>query len=68
MMIVDTTNLYQVRQAGIQVLSRELGPTAMIRFIQQYERGCGDYSKERHDWLGNFSVHDIVRQIRSKQS
>jgi hypothetical protein len=68
MMIVDTTNLYQVRQAGIHVLSRELGPIAMIRFIQQYEQGCGDYSKERHDWLDSFSVHDIVRQIRSKKS
>ncbi len=26
MMIVDATNLYQIRQTGIEVLNRELGP------------------------------------------
>ena len=67
MMIVDAANLYQVRQTGIQVLNRELGPTAMIRFLQQYERGYGDYSKERHEWIDNFSVTDIVAQIRGRK-
>jgi hypothetical protein len=51
MMIVDATNLYQIRQAGIEILNRELGPVAMIRFLQQYQKGYGDYSKERHDWI-----------------
>jgi hypothetical protein len=68
MMTVDAVNLYQVRQAGVQVLNRELGPTAMIRFLQQYERGYGDYSKERHEWMDNFSISDIVEQInRTKE-
>ncbi len=49
MMIVDATDLYQIRQTGIEVLNRELGPVAMIRFLQQYEKGYGDYSKERHE-------------------
>lgn len=68
MMIIDTTNLYQIRQIGIEILNRELGPVAMIRFLQQYEKGYGDYSKERHEWLDKLSVSDIVEQIKSKRN
>jgi len=67
MMIADTTNLYLIRQTGIEILNRELGPVAMIRFLQQYERGYGDYSKERHEWIDNLSVSDIVDQIKNKR-
>ncbi len=68
MMIVDATNLYQIRQAGIEILNRELGPVAMIRFLQQYERGYGDYSKERHEWIDKISVSDIVEQIKNMRT
>ena len=68
MMITDVTNLYQIRQAGLEVLNRELGPVSMIRFLQQYEKGYGDYSKERYEWLDNIYVKDIVKKIRKKRS
>jgi hypothetical protein len=67
-MIVDPTNLYQIRQTGIEVLHRELGPVAMIRFLQQYEKGHGDYSKERHEWLDQLSVSDVVEQVKSRRN
>jgi hypothetical protein len=67
MMIIDATNLYQIRQAGIEILNRELGPVAMIRFLQQYQKGYGDYSKERHDWIDKVSISDIVEQIKSRR-
>jgi len=67
MMITDVTNLYQIRQMGIEVLNRELGPVAMVRFLQQYESGYGDYSKERHIWIDKISVSDIVEQIKNKR-
>jgi len=37
----------QIRLAGLRALSRELGPVGMIRFLQQFEVGAGDYTKER---------------------
>ncbi len=67
MMIADATNLHQIRQTGIEMLNRELGPVAMIRFLQQYEKGYGDYSKERHEWIDKISVSDIVKQIENKR-
>ena len=46
-----TMTLEEIRQHGIEALVRELGPVGMIRFLQQFETGKGDYSTERHQWL-----------------
>jgi hypothetical protein len=43
--------LEEIRQRGIETLAQELGPVGMIRFLQQFETGHGDYSAERHHWL-----------------
>lgn len=43
--------LEEIRQQGIEALARELGPVGMIRFLQQFEIGKGDYSAERYQWL-----------------
>jgi len=66
-MNIEPTNLLQIRQMGIEVLVRELGPVAMIRFLQQFEVGVGDYSKERHQWLGNITIDDIVEKAVNKR-
>ena len=39
--------LDDIRQAGVEALVRELGPVGMIRFLQQFETGRGDYTAER---------------------
>jgi hypothetical protein len=41
----------EIRQTGLRAISRELGPVGLIRFLQQFELGEGDYSVERHAWL-----------------
>ena len=37
----------EIRQAGMDALLRALGPVGMIRFLQQFETGRGDYTAER---------------------
>ena len=63
-MNIEPTDLFQIRQLGLEVLSHELGPVAMIRFLQQYETGTGDYSKERHQWLDKITIDDIAEKTR----
>ena len=41
----------EVRKEGIQVLTDTLEPEDMARFIQSFETGSGDYTKERQKWL-----------------
>jgi len=67
-MNIQTMTPQQIRTAGIAALSRELGVVGMIRFMQQFEMGQGDYSKDRHQWLDQYSVADIARLAQVKKA
>ena len=41
----------ELNQKAKAILIRELGPVDYARFIQQYEEGTGDYTRDRHQWL-----------------
>ena len=56
-----TLTLDQIRTKGLAALRRELGPAGMIRFLQQFETGRGDYARERHAWVDKTSLDDIRR-------
>ncbi len=62
-MNTTTMTLDQIRIAGIKALERDLGPDGMIRFLQQFETGRGDYTKERHKWLKETSVETLAEKI-----
>jgi len=65
-MKIQTTTPQQIRVAGLAALSRELGLVGMIRFMQQFEIGQGDYSKDRHQWLDQYGVADIARLLKTE--
>lgn len=64
-MAKNTTNLAEVREPGLEALARELGPAAMARFLQQLERGCGDYTAARASWLPDCDVELIAAEVRA---
>jgi hypothetical protein len=53
----------QLRERGYAALLRELGPIGFIRFMQQFEPGSGDYTRERQQWLGQLTPEEINRLI-----
>lgn len=53
----------EIRNAGLQALERELGVVGMVRFLQQFEKGTGDYTKEHYDWLREEDIETFVREI-----
>ena len=57
----------QIRTKGLEALVRELGTVGMIRFIQLFEPGSGDYTKERKDLLKDVTLDEIMSEIRSKR-
>lgn len=57
----------QVRIAGIEILSRHLGITGMLRFLQQTETGYGDYTKKREELLGNPTLEELVAAIQASE-
>jgi len=62
-MNIEHLTLSQIRTIGMEALLRELGPEGMIRFLQQYETGSGDYTQERHKRLPQRSVKEIGEEI-----
>jgi hypothetical protein len=59
--------LEQIRLTGIQALARDLGPVGLVRFLQQFETGHGDYTAERHLWLGERTVQSLAQEIERQR-
>ena len=60
--------LEQIRRKGLAALRRELGKEGMIRFLQQFETGSGDYARERHAWVDQTSLDDIRGAANAKRN
>ena len=64
-MNTQTMTQQQIRRTGIEILGRHMGITGMIRFLQQSETGCGDYTKERDGLLGDPTLEQLVAEIQA---
>lgn len=53
----------EVQRIGLDVLRRELGVLGMVRFLQQFERGQGDYSEDRGQWQDGLTVAHLADRI-----
>ena len=60
--------LDQIRRKGLAALRRELGEAGMVRFLQQFENGSGDYAHERHAWVDQTSMDDLRRAAAGKRT
>ncbi len=58
MLNVNLNNPIEIRTIGIQALKEALGPVGMVRFMQQYDMGYGDYTKEKYE-NPDISLDDI---------
>jgi len=57
------TTLNNIRKKGYKALEEALGIVGMIRFLQQFETGSGNYTQDRKKWLDSLSIEDIVGDI-----
>lgn len=51
--------LEEIRREGLDALRERLGVVGMIRFLQQFENGTGDYARERHAWVDEFTIDSL---------
>lgn len=54
----------EIRMKGLEALAEALGPVGMARFLQQFDLGKGDYTKDRRKWLDDLSIDDIIEHIK----
>jgi hypothetical protein len=63
---VDVRSINEIRKLGIDALAEALGPVDMARFLQSFDLGSGDYTKERAGWLDQ-SLDEILEEIKRKR-
>jgi hypothetical protein len=56
----------EIRRQGIEALAAALGPVDAVRFLQIFELGKGDYTKDRAKWL-DIEVNEIVCEIEKRK-
>ena len=61
------TDLNTIRQRGLEVLTKELGAVATVRFLRQFENGYGDYTEEREALLQDVTIDDITASIAERK-
>jgi hypothetical protein len=54
----------EIIEQGYQALVDSLGVVDAIRFIQHFSPGQGNYTEERHQWLTQKSLDDVLNDIR----
>ncbi len=59
--------LNQIREDDLRALREKLGRAGMVRFLQQFELGSGDYTRSRREWVETISSIDDIRREASKR-
>ena len=65
-MAVTVKDLEKIRQEGLKALRERLGPVGMIKFIQMYSDGEGDYTEERREKLKEFNEKDLEKYLEEE--
>ena len=56
----------EIRRAGWEALREKLWPASAIKFILDYDRGEGDYTKLRQEMFSGKMVKAIIEDIKEK--
>ena len=65
-MAVTVRELEKIRRDGLKALKDKLGVEGMIKFIQMYSDGKGDYAEERREILKNLNKEDLRQYLREE--
>ena len=60
--------LNEIREKGLNALTKELTPTEIAKFFQLFEKGEGDYTLEKKNLYKNKSIDSIYRDIIASRS
>lgn len=61
------TTFAEIKTMRWKALVKELGYTGATKFILPYEKGEGDYTKERKELFKDVTIEDIIREIKERE-
>ena len=56
----------EIQKAGWEALKKQLGLVGALRFILQYEKGEGDYTKLRKELFKNETVESLIGKMKKE--
>jgi wobble nucleotide-excising tRNase len=57
-------NMNTIRKQEIEILNEKLASVETFESLRQLDSGCGDYTKERHNWLDSLTIEEISNEIK----
>jgi len=57
----------EIQRAGWNILRKQLGPVGALRFLLQYEKGEGDYTKLRRKMFKGETVDTLIHKMRKER-
>ena len=60
-------DLNELKQRGLSALQQKLSYVRMVRSIQQFDVGSGDYTKDRHQWQDELTVAVVMALIKERR-
>jgi hypothetical protein len=68
MSIANYKTDYEIQQTAFDVLHKQLGISNLIRFMQQYDKGYGNYTVDRDEWQNNYTVDSLFAEIEANKT
>ena len=67
-MSAEIRPLSEISEKAQEILIREMGIVDTFRFLNQFNRGSGNYTREREQWLHDLSLDDITSAIKADRA
>jgi hypothetical protein len=64
MSVTDYKTDREIQQLGMEILYKGLSVSDFIRFMQQFNKGYGNYVEDRQIWQKHYSVNQLIDEIR----
>ena len=55
---------HEIQRQALQALRSSLGVVGLIRFMQQYDKGYGNYTVDRQSWQKNYTVDSLFAAMK----
>lgn len=56
----------EIQKAGWEALKKQLGLVGALKFLLQYEKGEGDYTKLRKELFKNETVESLIGKMKKE--
>ena len=68
MSVANYNTDYEIQQTAFEVLHKQLGISNLIRFMQQYDKGYGNYTLDRDKWQKDYTVESLFAEIEANKA